>query len=131
MATTIESLRFFRCGIGDWCYGVNPEIFPDMVFSASEPGTTILEETSVKDRTTAPWEVVVYDDPVNYMGYVVLVFQRVFGYSSGVATKLMREVHELGRSVVWTGEKEKAEHYTRQLQAHQLRAAMERGEGGA
>ena len=40
----------------------------------------------------------------------------------------MMEVHKRGRSIVWTGEREKAEFYTQQLQAHQLKTSMEKTE---
>ena len=97
----------------------------------TQPETTVLESPQSARETSAPWEVVVRDDPVNYMHYVVLVFQRVFGYSKERATRLMREVHELGESVVWTGARERAEHYVRQLQGCQLRAILRRGEAGS
>lgn len=83
------------------------------------------------DTTTAldlPWNVVVLGDPVNLMDYVTRVFMRVFGYPEPRAAKLMLEVHHLGRSVVWTGGRERAEHYTHQLQACQLRATMEKAQ---
>ena len=42
------------------------------------------------------------------------------------ATTMMMQVHKLGKSVVWTGEREKAEFYTQQLQAHQLKTTLEK-----
>ncbi|MFK5923114.1 MAG: ATP-dependent Clp protease adapter ClpS [Verrucomicrobiota bacterium] len=90
---------------------------------------TELEELTVvetADEVDLPWSVVVYDDPVNLMSFVQLVFRRVFGYSEQKAEALMMEVHNSGRSVVWTGEREKAELYVQQLQSYQLLAAMER-----
>lgn len=83
------------------------------------------------DPTTAldlPWNVVVHDDPVNLMTWVTRVFMRVFGYPEARAEKLMLEVHHRGRSIVWTGRREQAEHYTHQLQAHQLRTTMEKAQ---
>ena len=38
----------------------------------------------------------------------------------------MMEVHELGRSVVWSGSREKAELYVQQLHSHLLLATVER-----
>ena len=73
-----------------------------------------------------PWNVVVHDDPVNLMGYVTWVFMKVFGYPEPVATKHMLEVHQQGRSVVWTGTRETAEFYTQQLQSHLLKTSMEK-----
>jgi ATP-dependent Clp protease adaptor protein ClpS len=87
-------------------------------------------ETETRDATllAAPWNVVVHDDPVNLMGYVTWVFMRVFGYPEPRAAKLMMEVHTRGRSIVWTGEREKAEFYVQQLQSHQLQTTMEKAE---
>lgn len=75
-----------------------------------------------------PWNVVVHDDPVNLMGYVTWVFMKVFGYPENRASVLMMEVHTRGRSIVWTGEREKAEFYAQQLQAHQLKTTLEKAE---
>ena len=38
-------------------------------------------------------------------GYVVMVFRKVLRYDENRATKHMLEVHEEGRSVVWSGER--------------------------
>jgi ATP-dependent Clp protease adaptor protein ClpS len=84
--------------------------------------------TATRDETAldVPWNVVVHDDPVNLMDYVARVFQRVFGYQEQYAMRLMLEVHQLGRSVVWTGQREKAEFFTQQLQLHQLKTTLEK-----
>ena len=52
-----------------------------------------IEELTVTEK---PWIVIVWNDPVNLMNYVVYVFQKLFGYSRKKATKLMRQVHEEG-----------------------------------
>jgi len=75
---------------------------------------------------TSPWNVIVHNDPVNLMSYVALVFRRVFGYAPERAQKHMLEVHERGRSVLWTGEREKAELYVQQLHGYLLLATLER-----
>jgi len=72
-----------------------------------------------------PWNVVVYDDPVNLMAYVTWVFMKIFGYDQAKASTLMLEVHEEGRSIVWSGQREQAEFYVQQLHAHQLQATLE------
>lgn len=72
-----------------------------------------------------PWAVVVFDDPVNLMEYVTKVLMRIFLYPEARARKLMLEIHELGKSTVWVGDKEKAEFYVQQLHAHQLQATLE------
>ena len=44
------------------------------------------------------WRVVVLNDPVNLMSYVVMVFKKVLGFDETKARKHMLEVHEQGRS---------------------------------
>ncbi|WP_411826015.1 ATP-dependent Clp protease adaptor ClpS [Luteolibacter sp. AS25] len=90
----------------------------------AETTTITKTETTVAPQT--PWNVIVHDDPVNLMGYVTYVLMKIFGYSEAVAGKMMMEVHESGSSVVWTGELEKAEFYTQQLQFHQLKTSLEK-----
>ena len=83
-----------------------------------------VEETVV--GPDLPWLVIVWNDPVNLMSYVVYVFQQVFGYSREKATKLMLEVHHDGKSVVSHGTREKAEVDVARLHSHGLWATMER-----
>lgn len=84
-------------------------------------------ETKTKPETSLapPWNVIVHDDPVTLMNYVTKVFIQVFGYSQDKAHRLMMEVHQEGRSVVWTGGREKAEVYAQKLQAHHLLTSLE------
>lgn len=90
--------------------------------SETEGDTLTLEKTSL----AVPWKVVVLNDPVNLMSYVVMVFRRVFGYDTERARRHMLEVHHQGRSVLWTGDREKAEAYVYQLQHWQLNALLEK-----
>ncbi|MGE9293419.1 ATP-dependent Clp protease adapter ClpS [Ruficoccus sp. ZRK36] len=85
--------------------------------------------TQTETEVELPWLVIVRNDPVNLMEYVVMVFRRVFGYDLEKARKHMLEVHELGRSVLWSGEREQAESYVYQLQEWQLSACLQRDEG--
>lgn len=70
------------------------------------------------------WDVIVWNDPVNLMTYVVFVFQRIFGYPASLARKLMLEVHHQGRSIVATEPREKAEHHVHQLHGYGLQATL-------
>lgn len=74
------------------------------------------------------WRVVVLNDPVNLMSYVVMVFKKVFGFNDATARKHMLEVHEQGRSIVWSGLREKAEAYAYTLQQWHLTAILEADE---
>ena len=82
-----------------------------------------LDDVTEHDR---PWDVLVWDDPVNLMSYVVFVFKKVFGFSDAVARKLMLEVHRKGRSLVASEPREQAERYVQQLHEHGLHATMQR-----
>ena len=82
-------------------------------------------ELGEETATDSPWMVIVWNDPVNLMSYVVYVFQKLFGYSRKKATKLMRQVHEEGRAVVSDGTREKCEADVARLHAHGLWATME------
>lgn len=88
------------------------------------PQTAAAPQTHLADA----WHVVVLNDPVNLMSYVVMVFKKVFGYSETTARKHMLEVHELGRSIVWTGAREPAEAYVFTLQQWHLTAVLESDE---
>ena len=90
------------------------------------PETIIKTETKEETSLDSPWCVIVLNDPVNLMNYVVMVFKRVLGFDDSKATKHMREVHEKGRSVVWTGEREKAENFAFQLQHWHLQTILEK-----
>ena len=79
------------------------------------------EETSFD----VPWIVIVWNDPVNLMSYVVLVLQKLFGYSRAKATKLMLQVHNEGRAVVAAGTREKCETDVARLHAYGLWATMQ------
>lgn len=86
------------------------------------------EETATLTKTAldVPWNVIVHNDPINLMSYVTMVFQRVFGYSKPKAEQHMMEVHHKGKSIVWTGGRERAELYVQQLHGYLLLATMER-----
>ena len=90
--------------------------------------TVIEKETKGKTETNLPWNVVVHNDPVNLMSYVTMVFQKIFGFSRERAERHMLEVHHLGRSIVWSGNREPAEHYVRQLHGYLLLATLEKSE---
>lgn len=80
------------------------------------------EEDNKPDR---PWIVLVWNDPINLMSYVTMVFQKLFGYSLEKATALMLDVHQKGRAVVSSGPREKAEFDVSRLHAHGLWATMQ------
>ncbi|OHE89077.1 MAG: Clp protease ClpS [Verrucomicrobia bacterium RIFCSPLOWO2_12_FULL_64_8] len=99
-----------------------------MTRSASRTETVPASQTETRLALEGLWHVVVLNDPVNLMSYVVLVFRKVFGFDEPRARRHMLEVHELGRSVVWTGVREKAEAYVFTLHEWHLTAVLESDE---
>ena len=96
------------------------------IFNSTLSSPLLDEKTELDEQLGAPWKVIVLNDPVNLMNYVVMVFRKVFGYDEKKATKHMKEVHELGKSVLWVGDREQAESYVYQLQRWRLQTALEK-----
>jgi ATP-dependent Clp protease adaptor protein ClpS len=95
-----------------------PTIAPDRV---EDP---VGQERDERDR---PWDVVVWNDPVTLMSYVVYVLRKLFGHDEPTATRLMLQVHNDGRAVVASGPRERAESDVSRLHAHGLQATLTRG----
>ncbi len=85
-----------------------------------------LDEAVDEDiRIDRSWMVIVWDDPINLMSYVVYVFMKLFGQSLENATQLMWQVHNEGKAVVSSGTREKAELDVFRLHEHGLWATMQ------
>jgi ATP-dependent Clp protease adaptor protein ClpS len=89
------------------------------------PGRLDAPETGAVTALARPWQVVVWNDPVNLMSYVVWVFRSLFGYPTAEAARLMLQVHHQGRAVVASGPLEKAELDCYRLHHHGLWATLE------
>ena len=89
-------------------------------------------ETETRPRTDVAvafekgWAVLVWNDPVNMMNYVVHVFMKVFRFDKIKATHHMLEVHNQGKSCLTRETRENAEHYCQQLLLHGLQATIQR-----
>lgn len=106
--------------------GPGPDIAAAPRFAGADSDVITEEEVKTEQALDVPWSVIVHNDPINLMDYVTKVFMRVFGFSREKAEVHMMEVHELGRSVVWNGPRERAELYVQQLHTFLLLATMER-----
>jgi ATP-dependent Clp protease adaptor protein ClpS len=91
------------------------------------PAEVEVSEPTIEDdwQEERPWVVIVWNDPINLMSYVTLVFQKLFGYSLQKATNLMLQVHNEGKAVVSSGNREKSELDVARLHAHGLWATMQ------
>jgi ATP-dependent Clp protease adaptor protein ClpS len=95
-------------------------------FESAVDNPVIEQEPRTVEELDLPWQVVVHNDPINLMSYVTMVFQRVFGLTREKAEKHMLEVHQQGRSILWSGMRERAELYVQQLHGYLLLATLER-----
>ena len=83
-----------------------PDVLPD-----------VETDTETRTRRQPPYAVVLHNDDLNGMAFVVAVLRKVFGYTAERCIELMLEAHEKGRAVVWVGPLEVAE-----LKADQVRS---------
>lgn len=100
------------------------------IFKNISAGTITERQEKTSTELAGTWNVLVFDDPVNLMGYVTKVFQKVFGYSLEQAEDLMITVHTAGKALVWSGAREPAELYVQQLHSYQLQASLEKAQQG-
>jgi ATP-dependent Clp protease adaptor protein ClpS len=91
----------------------------------AEAAPETVPETAPETALARPWNVIVHDDPVTLMSYVTAVFMKVFRYERPRAHSLMMEVHTQGSSIVWTGDRERAETYLITLHGYHLLATMD------
>jgi len=100
-----------------------------MVTVAAKPGTQALPdidvEKSLKEAFARGWSVIVWNDPVNLMDYVVYVFKAVLKMNEQDASRHMWEVHQKGKSVVALETRERSELIVHRLRGFGLNATME------
>jgi ATP-dependent Clp protease adaptor protein ClpS len=84
------------------------------------------ERTDERTAAAVPWIVIVWDDPINLMSYVTLVFQRHFGFPRAKAARLMLQVHTEGRAVVASGPREPMEAHVEAMHGYGLWATLQR-----
>jgi ATP-dependent Clp protease adaptor protein ClpS len=91
-------------------------------------GTAIAERPVDEALAQTPWVTIVWDDPVNLMTYVTYVFRSYFGYPREEAERLMLLVHNEGRAVVASGNREAMERHVHAMHGYGLQATVSRAE---
>jgi ATP-dependent Clp protease adaptor protein ClpS len=74
-----------------------------------DTGVAVQEETDTRTRQQPPYAVILHNDDINTMDWVIVVLIKVFGYAVEKCFELMIKAHESGQSVVWVGPLEVAE----------------------
>ncbi len=85
-------------------------------------------EVDEQQELDRPWITIVWNDPVNLMSYVALVFQKHFGYSREKSTELMMDVHQKGRAVVSNGTREEMERDVEAMHGYGLWATLQKAD---
>ena len=97
--------------------------------AADPPGTQTLPQFDVEEKLKSAfsrgWSVIVWNDPVNLMDYVVYVFKTVLKMNEKDASRHMWEVHQKGKSLVARETREKSELLVHRLRSFGLNATME------
>ena len=101
----------------------------DGILSMAEPGTQTSPDIDVEEKLKAAfargWSVIVWNDPVNLMDYVVYVFKSVLKMNEQDASRHMWEDHQKGKSVVARETREKSEMIVHSLRGFGLNATLE------
>ena len=84
--------------------------------------------TDLVTGTSDPWVTIVWNDPVNLMTYVAFVFRSYFSMPAAKAERLMRQVHEEGRAVVSSGNREAMEVDVQAMHSFGLWATLQRSD---
>ncbi|MFC6356167.1 ATP-dependent Clp protease adapter ClpS [Luethyella okanaganae] len=93
-----------------------------MQLTEARPGVS--EHVDPVALADVPWQVIVWNDPVNLMSYVSFVFRSYFGYERAEADRLMLLVHNEGRAVVATGNREEMERHAEAMHGFGLWATV-------
>jgi len=95
----------------------------------AKPDTQVLPDIDVEEKLkeafSRGWSVIVWNDPVNLMDYVVYVFKSVLKMNEKDASRHMWEVHQKGKSVVARETREKSELIVHRLRGFGLNATLE------
>jgi ATP-dependent Clp protease adaptor protein ClpS len=90
-----------------------------------EASPSVDVEEKLKEAFSRGWSVIVWNDPVNLMDYVVYVFKSVLKMNEKDASRHMWEVHQNGKSTVAVETREKSELIVHRLRGFGLNATME------
>ena len=97
-----------------------------MMTALATPGVREDTDQATRVDPDAPWQTVVWDDPVNLMSYVTHVFREYFGLARAEAERLMLAVHHEGHAVVSQGAREQMELHAQAMHDYGLWATVRR-----
>ena len=106
-----------------------PSVTRRATVAMAKPGTETSPDVDVEEKLKEAfargWSVIVWNDPVNLMDYVVFVFKSVLKMNEKDASRHMWEVHQKGKSTVARDTREISEMIVHRLRGFGLNATME------
>lgn len=81
----------------------------------TSPGINVIEEVQTNVKNAPRWNVIILDDPDHTFAYVTELIVTIFRRSIGDAKALTEEIHRMGRAIIVTCSKERAELYVEQV----------------
>lgn len=99
---------------------------PDAHPASPGGATDVLPGAAEQTRSDDPWQVVLWNDPVNTTDYVTLTLMRVLTVPGSEAQRLMLLAHTEGRVVVTSADLGRCREVATALMAAQLWATLER-----
>lgn len=85
--------------------------------SAAPAAPRTRPDERTKPKILPPHAVILHNDDINTMEFVVRTLRKVFGYGTAKSIKLMWQAHRAGRAVIWAGQKEHAEFKADQIRS--------------
>lgn len=82
-------------------------------------------ETWSQVAPDTPWNVVLHNDDINTVEYVILTLMDVLQKDKETCTNYTLEVDKNGQAVVFTGKKEEAQRIAAELKSASLQATVE------
>jgi len=98
-----------------------------LVRTESKPKAS--NDARAQTRKQPPYNVIVLNDEEHTFDYVIEMLTKLFAHSLPVATELTWQVHLLGRAIVYTTHKEKAELKREQVLAYGADPRMSKSKG--
>lgn len=98
----------------------------DLNNPATRGDTDVLERVQEDLSLDQPWQVLLWNDPVNLTDYVTLTLVRVLEIDEPAAERLMLLTHTDGKTAVSHGTKAEAQKVATALQAATLWATLEK-----
>jgi ATP-dependent Clp protease adaptor protein ClpS len=94
-------------------------------------GTSVLENVEEELAYDHPWQVIVWNDPVNLMNYVTGIFIEVLKVTKDKAEVLMQTVHVEGKAIVADGTQDHCQELVATLGAYGLWSTMSKTGGNS